>query len=156
MAVGQIYNTNSEYATGKIYKITSPSTSKIYIGSTRKSLNQRFSNHISNYSSNRGVKSGEIIKYNNANIELIEEYSCNSKRELEKREAYHIKQNIDNCVNKCIPCRSKREYWLDNKEDIDEIRRFKIDCPCGGAYIVKHRTTHFKTGRHIKYLDECQ
>jgi hypothetical protein len=156
MTIGQIYNSNCEYADGKIYKITSPSTSKIYIGSTRQSLQQRFSNHISNYSSNRGVKSAEIIKHNNATIELIEDYSCNSKRELEKREAYHIKQNIANCVNKCIPCRSKREYWLDNKADIDELRGFHINCECGGSYIVKHRTTHFKTTRHKTYLAECE
>ena len=38
-----------EYSNSKIYKITSPSTEKIYIGSTTQSLSYRLQNHIKIY-----------------------------------------------------------------------------------------------------------
>lgn len=156
MTAGIIYNTQSPYQNGKIYKITSPSTDLMYIGSTTQSLKTRFANHISNCFNRNSVKSAEIIKFNNASIELIEDYPCNTKKDLELREAYHIKTNKNQCVNKAIPRRTKRQYWLDNKDEIDEYRGFQIDCYCGGKYTLKHKTTHFKTDRHLNYLAKCQ
>lgn len=156
MTAGAMYNISSPYYLGKIYKIVSPSTNLMYIGSTTQTLDKRFSNHICCYYNRNSVKSCEIIKFNDAYIELIEEYPCNTKKELELREAYYIKQNRNQCVNKTIPRRTKRQYWLDNKADIDEYRGFQIDCECGGKYTVKHRATHFKTDRHLSYLSKCQ
>jgi hypothetical protein len=46
----------SKYSEGKIYKLTSSQTDKVYIGSTIRSLNVRFSNHKSHYKSWKKVK----------------------------------------------------------------------------------------------------
>ena len=54
----------------------------------------------------------------NCQIELIECVNANSKDELHSRERYYIKLN--KCVNKCIPLRTKEEYYDTNKEIIKE------------------------------------
>ena len=96
----------TDYNNSKIYSIKSFKTDKIYIGSTSTLLNQRLSKHKNNYKSwNEGkyhyVTSFEIIKHGDYYIELIENYPCKSKSELEKREGELIWQN-DNTINKCI------------------------------------------------------
>ena len=74
---------------GSIYKISSPNCIECYGGSTTKSLNHRFlvHKHISNK-----CKSKYIIDKGDAIIELIEEYECNNKLELQKREQQLINQ----------------------------------------------------------------
>jgi hypothetical protein len=47
---------------------------------------------------------------------LVENYSCNSKKELETRERYYIENN--ECVNKNMPTRTMKEYQEENKEKI--------------------------------------
>ena len=86
----------SIYENGKIYKITSKKTKKVYIGSTTQHyLSKRMSihryHHKINYSGN--ASSSIIIKHNDAKIELIENYPCNNRVELLIREQYHIDNN---------------------------------------------------------------
>ena len=61
------------------------------------------------------------------NYDTIEFYECDSKLELEKRERYYIElykeKYGDKCVNKCIPTRTKYEYYIDNKEHISEYQK---------------------------------
>jgi len=111
----------------KIYKIHSYQTDKIYIGSTTQSLCRRFSNHKSSFKrGSRGSMSKEILKYDDSMITLIESYSCNNKNELEKRERYHIENN--NCVNKCIPTRTKKEYDKQYRiNNNNKIIKYRID-----------------------------
>jgi hypothetical protein len=47
------------------------------------------------------VCSSKILfeKYDDVRIELIEEYPCKNKMQLNKREGYYIRNN--DCVNKC-------------------------------------------------------
>ena len=70
------------YIKGKIYKITSSNTEKIYIGSTILPLDLRFSVH----KSSKGCSSRHIINEGNASIELMYEYPCKNKIELELEE----------------------------------------------------------------------
>ena len=83
------------FADAKIYAIMSPSTHKIYVGSTIRSLEIRFNGH------NQSVKfctSKEIIKYGDAYIQLIENFPCSNARELQQQEGFYILNN--DCVNK--------------------------------------------------------
>lgn len=95
-----------DYQNGKIYKIISPSTNLIYIGSTAMPrLSQRFAHHKGNFreflnSKGRHVTSFEIIKYNDASIVLIESFPCDNREELLAREQYWL-DNTQNKVNKC-------------------------------------------------------
>ena len=106
---------NYEY--GKIYKIVSNQTDDIYIGSTsQKLLFTRFAKHRAGY--NTWLRDGQkfstswyILKYDDAQIILIENYPCKDKYELEARERHHIENN--KCVNKQIPvgvCMPRNEY----------------------------------------------
>jgi hypothetical protein len=124
----------SKYQNGKIYKIVCNDTGKIYIGSTTKSLNTRLINHKTGYKrylqgKTRYNTSYQIIENNNYHIELILDYPCSCKKELETMEAKYVRE-LD-CVNKKIPCRSieeKKEYVTEygkqyreqNKEQLRE------------------------------------
>jgi len=100
-------------STGKIYKITSPNTNKIYIGSTTHTIEQRLYQHQNNYKQQLQEKTNytssfEIIDAKNATIELIEEVLDNNI--LKSRERFHIENNKHLVVNKNIPNRTKKEY----------------------------------------------
>ena len=109
----------NKYNNGKIYKIVDLGYNNCYIGSTVEALSRRMCHRRCNY--NRKIKhpcNSSLVfeKYGiqNCKIELIENYPCNSKEELTAREGYHIKQN--NCVNKFIAGRSKKDWYKDNAE----------------------------------------
>ena len=110
----------NKYNSSKIYKITSPHTHLIYIGSTINKLKKRFYNHISICNK---TKSKYITQLGDAEIELIEEYNCNNRKELARREGEHIRANLENCLNKNIAGRGIYEYVKDNREKITNQTR---------------------------------
>jgi hypothetical protein len=101
------------FANGKIYCIRSHQTDKIYIGSTTQTLAQRFGKHKALNCSSR-----EIMKFEDCYIELLENYTCTDKNELNRREGELIR--LHDCINKNIAGRTSTEYYLDNKEQINE------------------------------------
>lgn len=80
----------NKYSKGKIYKLECLTTGICYIGSTIQPLNSRLCQH----KSARNCLSYKIIDNNNYKISLLEAYPCNSNKELEAREYYHINTNI--------------------------------------------------------------
>ena len=111
---------------GKVYKIYSEQTDRVYIGSTTKLLLQRFLQHKTNYRRyNDGtynfVTSFHILQYDDANIELIEEVEFDDKKELIRRERFHIEQN--ECVNKRVEGRTSKEWGQDNKDRVLEHKQ---------------------------------
>jgi hypothetical protein len=96
----------NNYQNGKIYKIVNKQNNNMYIGSTYEKLSNRFSKHKHDFKRYTNgtfhyITSFEIFKTESPEIILIEEYPCNSKKELCDREAYYIREF--NCVNKQIP-----------------------------------------------------
>jgi hypothetical protein len=115
-----------DYQQGKIYCIRSHQTDEIYIGSTTQPLSKRMVNHRTNYGAwkegrRHYMTSYGLLEYDDCYIELIEEYPCNSRMELERREGQLIREM--DCVNKKIAGRTKKEYQEDNKEKISEYRK---------------------------------
>lgn len=116
------------YKNGKIYKIVSDQTDKIYIGSTTDSLSRRIAKHQCDYkkylNGNRHyISSFDILKYDDAKIYLIEDYPCERKEQLLRREGEYIKENKGGCVNNKIPGRTTLEYrqnTKDNKSQYDK------------------------------------
>ena len=112
------------YQLGKIYKITSPNTDMVYIGSTTKRLLcQRYGDHVEHY---KGWFENErynwcssflILGSGDATIELLEAVPCSSKDELTKRERFYL-ESTPNCVNMNMPSRTKHEHYLANREKI--------------------------------------
>ena len=149
----------------KIYQIKSNQSDEVYVGSTTKKLSRRFNVHKANYKhylagKGRYVTSFKIIEYGDAYIELLEDYPCNSKSELEHREAELIRE-LD-CVNKFIPGRTKKQYREDNRDKIlEQMRQYRLanidklnkkhKCSCGGKYIYSEKSRHMKTAKHQEY-----
>ena len=126
---------NNKYLRGKIYKIIAYETDDVYIGSTTRPLKTRYSAHKSNFkcwinTKKQYCSSAKMFErhgLDNCKIELIENCVCNSKRELEGREAHFIDE-YDSCVNMNKPCRTKAQYRIDNKDKINKkSAQYKID-----------------------------
>jgi len=117
----------ADYQTGKVYKITSPNTDQVYIGSTVTTLSVRFANHVSSSKkSDIHTTSRIVITAGNASIELIENFPCESKTELERREG-EVQKITANCCNKNIAGQTRAEYRADHKEEKAEInKKYKI------------------------------
>ena len=119
---------SNRYENGRIYKIVNVGYNKCYIGSTCESLTLRFNRHKWKY--NQYLKGSTDITrsfllfdefgIDNCKIELIENYSCNNKEELLKREGYFIENN--DCINKQIAGRSREQWVLDNKEHLQNYK----------------------------------
>ena len=123
----------NKYQNGKIYKIICDKSDKIYIGSTILKLNQRFNLH----KSLKDCSTKELFELGEVKIELIENYSCNSKKELQIKERYYLEKYKDTIINKLIPIRTKEEskklrneatkIWRSkNKEHIKEYQKKSI------------------------------
>lgn len=104
-----------DYSKAKIYCIRSPNTDLIYIGATCQQLSQRMSTHRA---TTNKTNSKVILEFGDAYIELLENYPCNNKEELSKKEGEHIRSR--NCCNKQIAGRTKSEWKKDNIEDISK------------------------------------
>ena len=92
---------------GKIYKLTSKNTNKVYYGSTTfVFLSMRLLNHEQCYHSyklgKRGYQSSfDIIECGDYKIELVEDVVGTDKKDLLIRERYYIENN--DCVNRIVP-----------------------------------------------------
>ena len=111
---------------GCVYIIRSHQTDDVYYGSTMQQLSKRMAHHRSDYKKwldGRGgfTSSYDILKYNDAYIELVEEINFMNKAELYAREGYYIREN--KCVNKNIPNRTIQEWTQDNKDHITEYKK---------------------------------
>lgn len=90
----------TDYSEGKIYKLTNIITNEKYIGSTINSLKERKRQHlhVSKRQQTRKIYAN-IANYgkDNFKIELIENWPCDNKIQLNKREGYH--QVLNNTVH---------------------------------------------------------
>ena len=115
-----------DYSNGKIYCLRSHQTDDIYIGSTINKLSKRIGGHRENYKRWMNGKhtyttSFELIKYDDCYIELIEEYPCDNKDQLFKKEGEFIRKM--DCVNRCIAGRTHKEHYKDNRDKLLEQRK---------------------------------
>jgi hypothetical protein len=97
---------------GRVYRIWSPQTNLVYIGSTRKTLGQRFLQHKKNFRKwQRGnfgyTSSYDILQYDDAQIELVTEDEFGDALQLREMEKYWI--NNSNSVNKRSPLQTREE-----------------------------------------------
>jgi len=106
------------YKNGKIYKLWSPEGDMIYIGSTCRGLAHRKAQH-----KDKPNTTSKILfdTYTDIRIELIEEYPCDNKEQLNRKEGEYIR-TLD-CVNRCVAGRTDKEYREENKEHITEKKK---------------------------------
>ena len=123
--------TTSKYNTGKIYSIVNIFTDEMYIGSSYNDLEYRFNQHISQYKcwkkfqevhkwrGNGGIGYSSAFylfdKYgiDNCRIELIEDFACETKQELELQEGEYHHDNhytlVNMVLNKSKKHKSRRQ-----------------------------------------------
>ena len=113
---------DNKYLNGKIYTIRSHQTDKYYIGSTIQPLHKRLHCHRKDlkYNAGKRLSSFEIIKFDDNYIELLEEYPCENKNQLCRREGELIRQYKNNLVNLHIAGRTLNEWTEDNKDNLKE------------------------------------
>jgi len=160
-----------DYANGKIYKIWSPRTDLTYIGSTCNDLNFRIGGHRWKFKAYKAgkhhyVTSFDVIEQPDHRILLVENYPCQNRAELNRREGEIIQAMT--CVNRCVAgrthkesCKNYREEHRDERNEYnkkyrethkDELKK-QYTCPCGGKYTTRHKSQHMKTKNHQKWLE---
>ena len=118
------------YRQGKIYRLVSDLSGLQYIGSKCDTLSRRMSGHRSHYKdflykNGQFTTSFQVLENADATIVLIENFPCDSKEELHRRERFYIETT--ECVNKMIPTRTLREYYVDNKDRIlERCKRYSL------------------------------
>ena len=158
----------------------------IYIGSTCNSLSKRINDHKSAYKTypkSKYCSSFEVLKNDNYDIILLEEYPCENVEQLRAKEREYIDKL--ECVNTSIPGRSKAEsnknYYENNKEKIiEKVKEWRIEnhtpekaherymknieyekarrtlnytCECGKIVKVCKKSRHIKTTYHISRMN---
>jgi hypothetical protein len=175
-----------DYSKGKIYTIRFHNTNEIYIGSTTQSLAVRFGGHKRGGSIKCSLYKLINSKYNGdwsvCYYELYENYSCNNKEELCKKEGELIRLFKNDENYNCINCRiagrtdieydrehaeirkenrknnpdifkkRDKDYYENNKEKINERKKEKITCACGLCIAKGNLADHIKTKKHQNYL----
>ena len=142
-----------KYQNGKIYKIQLGT--KVYIGSTIKSLSRRFSNHKSACKSFSNGKTTKVCasfqlfeSQGEPQMHLLEAFPCSSKNELDTREEYWRKRLLEDLdievVNSKRAFRTEEErieQWAANyqanRQTILAYRCEKIICPICKAQIAR-------------------
>jgi len=118
-----------DYQNGRIYTVRCRTdNSLIYVGSTTMPLSRRFSLHKNNKycSLYKLIQNNFNGDWSNFYIELYEEYPCNNKEILNKREG-EIQREIAT-INKHISGRTQKEYYIDNRNDkIHYQKEYYID-----------------------------
>lgn len=117
------------FKNSKIYKLINDDLpDMVYIGSTTRALNTRYQEHkhdSENQNTRRHSNAVKLFEKGTPKIELLEEFKCNSKYELETRERWYIENT--KCINTRIPTRTSKEYrkkyYEKNKEHFKELNK---------------------------------
>ena len=138
-----------------IYKIISPLTKKVYIGSTKYSLVHRLSQHQSEYKlwllsplTRKYITSFEILFYRDYEIELICSRDCIDPTEAHALEGKYQLENVDCIVNYNISTKRPRNVWMSQNNN--------YICNCGIILQNKYKTkwNHFRSNQHKQRLIE--
>ena len=133
---------DNKYQNGKIYKLVCDNTPIVYYGSTISSLEHRLNEHRRS----NCCSSLELFQLGNVSIELVEEYPCNSRKELQARERIYIEFMLKNfnhkiICNKYIPGRTRAEWRIDNRDSIKDYYKANRDV------INKKQKEYYKANR---------
>lgn len=117
----------TDYSKGQIYTIRNRNDDKkIYVGSTLQPLHKRFHQHKINSKKEKCMNRLFYVEVNdnweNWYIELYENFPCNNRTELNKKEGEVIR--LIGTLNKNIAGRDDEQYRIDN---IDKIKQYRIE-----------------------------
>ena len=171
------------YQIGHIYKIIcNLNNSFCYIGSTFKTLNTRWQGHIIDYKNNYGnfsihqyfdkygIENFKIILIKSYNVVRVDNKDFKHLWAYETLWIYKNKKTAVNCQLPFSPMKylnekeNKKKYYQENKKKIDEKHKEyskenkdklkeKFNCECSGKYTKQNISTHLKTKKHIKFIE---
>jgi hypothetical protein len=150
-----------------IYKIYCDSLSDIYIGSTN-NLNRKIVDHKKDcYNKNVAKYNNKLYTFirdkggfDNWKFEILETLES-SNEEMKKKEQYYINKlnpslntyrayrSIDD-LQEFKRIKSHRQYY-NNIIEINEKKKEKFICDCGGRYTLVNKSTHFKQKIHKEW-----
>ena len=151
--------TTNKYATAKIYKVVDNSYTMCYYGSTVQPLSKRISNHRMHYKLfgegkfNHRLTVFDIFDAHgaeNCKIELIEEFPCESKEQLNKREGFYIQNN--ECVNKVIAGQTLAEWKSANREHLQQYQANYTYANLQRVREIKRRSWHKHKDRALEKI----
>jgi predicted GIY-YIG superfamily endonuclease len=149
----------NKYQKSKIYKIVSPHTEKIYVGSTYLTLKKRLKKHKDDLKI-KYVSSKKILDLKDYEIILLKNYPCYSREELRKEENKFIEKYKNICVNDVMAYRSpedkkkyQKQYKIDNKERLSNMKKEKFNCDCGGRYTRYTKKEHESSKKHKYFIE---
>ena len=165
-----------------IYKIVCEDTDYTYVGSTRAFKERKYQHKSCCNNENRKEYNFKLYKtirenggWDNWRMVCIAQVEVESKRQAEiieeewrmnlqanlngqrcyrteeQMKEYH-KEYYENNTEKIT--QYKKEYRENNTEKIKEWVKTKCNCECGGRYTNAHKSQHFKSIKHQKYLNE--
>jgi hypothetical protein len=174
-----------KYQRGKIYKILNNINEDVYVGSTCEKLSLRMAHHryVCKYNKHPNMmlmKTMNELGLDNFYIELIEDYPCSNKEQLQAKEGEWIRKI--STLNRRVAGRKQSQYYQDNKEkvktyveqNIDKVREYKrkwylnnpekvqeyrlqclryITCDCGSKIKLCCKSMHSRTKKHQNYLN---
>jgi len=137
------------YENGKIYRLTC--NGLVYYGSTNQTLTERLYTHKS---PRARCSSRLLFGLGEVEIELVENYPCNNKRELEEREQYFI-DNFE-CINKqnaftTLEERKEymktflKDYYIENQDKL--IERSKLFYDTNKEDILKKQSEWYQLNK---------
>jgi len=129
--------------TGRIYKIVSPNTHKIYVGSTFETLAQRFRHHTYEWRNGIACTVKEVLDAGDFKIELLEEVEVEGKAQLRIKEQEWVEKLSNIIVNK-NKAFSTLEQTKQKRNDNNK-ERYKTDPEFRDkqiSYMRKYHSTH--------------
>ena len=168
-----------DYSRTIVYKLCckNPEITDIYVGHTtdfirRKQEHKSCCNNENSKKYNCHVY--QFIRdnsgWNNWDMIVLEQLSCENKYDAEQRERYWLEE-LKASLNKYIPTRTQQEYYETNrkqlleykkkydeanKEKISERRKEKVLCECGSNLRKSDLAKHRKTKKHLEYLESIE
>ena len=168
-----------DYSKSLIYKLCckNPEIKEIYVGSTTNFIKRKYQHKSDCYNKNRNHYNHykyQFIRNNggfdNWDMVLIENYPCDNKRELEKKERYFM-ELLNATLNTKKSYLSEEEkieqqkecvkdYRENNKDKIKEHKKNnneknkkkKYNCVCGSNLRLADKKRHLSTTKHLNYI----
>jgi hypothetical protein len=147
---------DERYKRGMVYTIRNINDeTMIYVGSTINNLSKRLSRHKSHCKNGKSCSLYDCIDNNdwtNWYIELYENYPCNNKKELNRREGQVIREI--GSINKNVSGRTRREWVEDNVHKVKEqMKNWRVKNPDNNKEWYKNNEDKIKEN-HKKYREE--
>lgn len=111
------------------------------------------------YEETKNDRKEYVKKYQETNKDIIREkhkiYRDNNKDKIKEQRKIYIDNNKDKV-------KEQSKKWSDNNKDKVKLynsninKHIKCVCECGGKYTNKHKSTHEKTQKHIKFIQDFQ